>query len=382
MATVNWLWIGNQTLIDSVPTSVVTQAQLDAAGMTGYVASGPAEIAAVDVSGTTTYYAGQQVFTTAANPVNAYLSLFNFDSPSTAGKVYLQTINTTFRADVMITLSDGTTTNQVATVVQMSNGDIFMRPHPDYVAQWDGITSLQSITITTATPYPWNTTLNSTISFKPTIFELIIPCFAAGTLIKTPTGQRRVEALQVGDWVETMDHGPQQICWIGARAMDPAALNATPRLRPIRIAAGALGDNCPAENLLVSPQHRLMVQSPVVQRMFNVSEVLVAAKQLVGLPGIAVADDVAEVTYVHFLCDCHEVVFANGAPAESLYVGKMAMAALGQDAASEILGLFPELVRKETNTPVPARVLIGGREGRSLTRRPAKHAMAPLLQIA
>lgn len=377
-STVNWLWIGNIPLIDTTATTNVTQAQLDAAGMTGYTAFGPTQIAPVAVTGDTTLSGTSQVFTAPFNPVRGFVSQFSFDSPSTAGVLGGQTIAATFRADVTITLPDNSTVTQVATMVQMANGDVFLRPNAQFVADWAGIDALRSLTITQATPFPQNTVLNSTISFNPNIFDIEVPCFTAGSMIATPEGDRLVETLQVGDLVLTADHGPQAIRWIKARKVHRWALAAAERLRPVRIKAGALGEGCPAADLLVSQQHRMLVRSRIALRMFEAEEVLVAAKHLVGLPGIELASDVTEVTYLHFLCDRHEVVFANGAPTESLYAGPMAMRALGQDAVAEILGLFPELGQMGSFGLTPARVLVRGREGRSMAERHTKNAVALL----
>ena len=377
-STVNWLWIGNNSLIDATPASNVTQAQLDAAGMTGYTAFGPSQIAPVAVSGTTTGSGGQQVFTAPFNRPNNFTSQFSFDSPTTPGVVTGLTINATFRATVQVTLPDNTVVTQVATIVQMSNGDIFLRPNAQFVADWAGIDSLRSITITQATPFPQNTVLNSTISFNPNIFDIEVPCFTSGTMIATPDGLRAVEELQVGDLVMTADNGPQAIRWIKARKVHRWALSAAEKLRPVRIKAGALGAGCPEADLLVSQQHRMLVRSRIAERMFEEAEVLVAAKHLIGLPGIELAEDVTEVTYLHFLCDRHEVVFANGAPTESLYAGPMAMKALGDAAVAEILGLFPELGQMGSFSLTPARVLVKGREGRNMAERHAKNAVALL----
>lgn len=377
-STVNWLWIGNIAPIDSTPSTNVTQAQLDAAGMTGYTAFGPSQIAPVAVTGDTTASGASQVFTAPFNPTNGFTSRFSFDSPSTTGVVTGQTINATFRATVQITLPDNSVVTQVATVVQMANGDVFLRPNAQFVTQWAGIDSLRSITITQATPFPQNTVLNSTISFNPNIFDIEVPCFTSGTMIATPDGLRAVESLQVGDLVMTADNGAQPIRWIKARKVHRWALSAAEKLRPVRIKAGALGAGCPETDLLVSQQHRMLVRSRIAERMFEEAEVLVAAKHLVGMEGIELAHDVTEVTYLHFLCDRHEVVFANGAPTESLYAGPVAMKALGEEAVAEILGLFPELGQMGSFGLSPARVLVKGREGRSMAERHLKNAV-PLL---
>ena len=374
-STVTWLWIGNIPAIDSTPTSNVTQTQLNAAGMTGYTAFGPGEIAPVAVSGTTTTAGGLPVFTAPFNAVGGFTSQFSFDSPSTAGVVTNLTVQAMFRATVTVTLPDGSTSAQIATVVQMSNGDLFLRPNASFVTEWDSITALRAITITGATPFSNNTVLNSTISFNPSIFDIDIPCFTAGTMIQTPTGLCRVEALQVGDLVITADHGAQPLRWINRRALNAWVLAAAPALRPVRIKAGALGAGSPQADLLVSPQHRILVSSKIAQRMFEADEVLVAAKHLVGIPGIDIASDLHEVTFVHFMCDQHEVVFANGAATESLYAGPMAMKALGADAVAEILTLFPDLAQFASFRLTPARPFVTGRDGRSMVDRHLKNHM-------
>ncbi|MEH7827382.1 Hint domain-containing protein [Gemmobacter denitrificans] len=376
-STVNWLWIGNRPVIDSTPASNVTQTQLNAAGMPGYSVTGPARIAPVAVTGTTTASGGAQVFTAPFNAVGGFVSQFSFDSPTTPGTVTGQTIQTTFRGDITITLPDGSTTNQVATIVQMANGDLFLRPNAQFLPAWSGIDSLRSITINQATPFPSNTVLNSVISFNPDIFDIVIPCFTAGTRIATPDGTRRVEDLQVGDLVLTADHGPQPIRWIGRRDLTAADLQAAPQLCPIRIAPGALGAGQPATELRVSPQHRMLVRSRIANRLFDSEEVLVAARHLTGLPGIGPC--AAEpVSYLHLLLDRHEILFANGAPTESLYPGPVALQALGAAAVSEILALFPELDQSESPGLAPARILVRGRQGRSMAARHRKHA-TPLI---
>lgn len=70
-------------------------------------------------------------------------------------------------------------------------------------------------------------------------------------------------------------------------------------------------------DLLVSPQHRILVRSKVAQRMFGKQEVLAAAKHLLTLDGIEIADDVQETTYYHILFDRNEIVYADGAEAET-----------------------------------------------------------------
>ncbi|WP_410217923.1 Hint domain-containing protein [Paracoccus sp. (in: a-proteobacteria)] len=163
-------------------------------------------------------------------------------------------------------------------------------------------------------------------------------CFTPGTRIETPKGPCAIETLVAGDLVVTIDNGPQPIRWIGRRLI-PALTDRNVHLRPIRIAAGALGPHVPQTALTVSPQHRVLIRSAFAQDIFGVPEILAAAKQLVAVPGIDVADDATEVTYIHMLLQRHELVLSNGAVTETMYAGPEALKAYGPVARNEIMRL-------------------------------------------
>ncbi len=192
-------------------------------------------------------------------------------------------------------------------------------------------------------------------------------CFGADAMIATDRADRAAGALSVGDLIQTRDAGLQAIRWIGKRTLTAAELAANPNLRPIRIRKGALGAGLPVADLIVSPQHRILVRSKIAQKMFGTMEVLVAARQLCQLDGIDLAEDLAQVTYVHFLFDDHQIVLANGAEAESLHTGEEALKSVGPAAVEEIFAIFPEL-RAGRARPA-ARVLTSGRLGRKLVVR-------------
>ncbi len=168
-------------------------------------------------------------------------------------------------------------------------------------------------------------------------------CFARGALILTDRGERPVEDLCVGDRVQTLDHGWQPIRWTGWQSVDADALAQSDQFCPIRIGAGALGQDLPHVDLVVSPQHRILVRSRIAQRMFGAAEVFVPAVRLLGLPGIARAEAVS-VDYFHILLDRHEVLIANGAAAESLHLGPVALMSLSDEAQAEIAKLFAGLL--------------------------------------
>ena len=113
--------------------------------------------------------------------------------------------------------------------------------------------------------------------------------------------------------------------------------------QPIKIDAHALGDNIPEKPLSISPQHRILIKSKIVERVTDVPEVLVPAKALVCVDGVDIDSECGFVTYVHFLFDQHELVIANGVHSESLFLGKMSIANLGDEALNEINSIFPEV---------------------------------------
>ena len=205
-----------------------------------------------------------------------------------------------------------------------------------------------------------------------------VVCFAADTRIATPIGERPVQSLRVGDLVLTRDHGAQPVRWTAGRHVGSGMLSAFPKLRPIRIAAGALGAGLPRRDLLLSPQHRVLVRSAVARRMFDVDEVLIAAHHLVGLPGIARQDDLQDLDYWHFACDRHEIVLADGAPAETLFPGPQALRALHPAARTELLTLFPDL----TVLLEPARPFAEAGAGRNLARRHLRNTRPLLSPVA
>lgn len=168
-------------------------------------------------------------------------------------------------------------------------------------------------------------------------------CFTAGTLIATIDGLRKVEDLQQGDLILTMDSGYKPLCWLGHCHLDTATLDAAERLRPIRIKARALGRATPERDLLLSPQHRVLLRSSMAYDLCGDVEVLVSARDLTCLDGIDVAWDHGQVTYYHLMFDQHEIVYANGTPSESLYLGKSEIASLTEAARQELLEIFPQL---------------------------------------
>lgn len=173
-------------------------------------------------------------------------------------------------------------------------------------------------------------------------------CFTPGTLIDTPAGPRPVEMLRPGDNVLTRDDGPQELLWIGSRRMSGARLYALPHLRPVRLGAvrlraGAPGLLQPGADLLVSPQHRLLIRGPAARALFNEPEVLVQAMDLVGHGAVRVETRLPEVTYLHLLFARHQVIRANGVETESFHPAATEIGSLAEDQRRALARVFPGL---------------------------------------
>lgn len=190
------------------------------------------------------------------------------------------------------------------------------------------------------------------------VTDLVVPCFTPGTRIDTPDGPVAVEALSVGDLVLTMDRGQQPIRWIGSVTLTAEQLALSPALQPILLRAQAFGPARPMRDMLLSPQHRLLLSGTQTTLLFGEPEMLIAARDLVNGSTITSVAPQTGVTYIHFMFDQHEIVCADGVWAESFRPGPMTMPALCEDSRRELLHLFPCLARSGSGPLPPARPLL------------------------
>lgn len=206
-------------------------------------------------------------------------------------------------------------------------------------------------------------------------------CFAQGTMFDTPDGLQLVEHIAAGDLITTMDHGPQQVTWVYAKSWSSREMMQMENLRPVTICAGAFGNGLPRRDLRVSQQHRVLVQGPIAQRMFGEAQVLVAAKHLTGLADVSIDLPDTPVTYYHVMFARHEVVFAEGLPTESLYLGAQSLGAIPAEGLREIEVLLGKSAADLFASDVArARPFTKGRRARALVRRHIKNAR-PLVDV-
>jgi len=135
-------------------------------------------------------------------------------------------------------------------------------------------------------------------------------CFLRGTLIQTPDGEIPVEELKIGALVDTL-RGPHPIKWIGRQRFEKASPSWHWSVAPIRVAKFALSDEYPRRDLFLSPHHSLFIDGLLIP-----VEWLVNGKTIT----LAEMDDCEAIDYFHIELETHEVVFAEGTPAETLLV--------------------------------------------------------------
>jgi hypothetical protein len=145
-----------------------------------------------------------------------------------------------------------------------------------------------------------------TLTQSGTVDTLQIICFMAGTLIRTPEGEVAVETLKRGDLVETTEGAVKPIAWLGRQTVSSRFADPV-RSWPIRILAGALGENVPARDLLVSPDHALLVGGALVHAGALVNGGSI--QRLASVPNGFV--------YYHVELDDHSLILAENVPAET-----------------------------------------------------------------
>jgi hypothetical protein len=182
-------------------------------------------------------------------------------------------------------------------------------------------------------------------------------CFMAGTMIATPDGEVAIETLKRGDLVLSSDGHVKPVSWLGVQTVSTRFADKM-RVWPIRIKAEALGDNVPSRDLLLSPDHAVLVDGALVQ-----------AGALVNGTSIVRETNVPEVfTYYHVEVDDHSLILAENTPAET-FVDNVDR--LGFDNWAEHDALYPDgkhveelpypRAKSHRQVPVSIRAMLGAR---------------------
>lgn len=169
--------------------------------------------------------------------------------------------------------------------------------------------------------------------------DLLCVSFVHGTMITLACGsQRPIETLRAGDRVLTRDHGPQPIRWIGH-----ATQRALGALAPVVIPRGTLGNS---GDLIVSQHHRIFLYRPGRRPDMPTAELLVQARHLVDGSTVYLREG-GMVDYFSLVFDWHEIIYAEGIPAESLRVTEATVARLPQGLSQGLRASFPGLAQPQ-----------------------------------
>lgn len=187
-----------------------------------------------------------------------------------------------------------------------------------------------------------------------------VPCFTAGTRIETAQGPKPVEALKVGDLVPTRDNGLMPILWIGRHRVLGLGTN-----RPVRISTGMFGAT---RDILVSPNHRVLLTGYWADLLFGATEVLARAKDLVNGTTVCWEPVVRHWTYFHLLLARHEMLQSDGLISESFQPGQSVLSGFDEKALAEIHALFPALAQAINGYGPAARPTLKPHEAALLMR--------------
>ncbi len=202
-------------------------------------------------------------------------------------------------------LAIGSGVSLTPTLTGLKNGTLLLPGNETATGLVGGKLTLsgsESITLSIAGSY---TLSDFKFSYISGVGTVLVACYAAGTEIETAQGPVAVEHLRAGMRLRTASGALRRLRWLGQRHHAAAEVAARDELRPVRIAAGSLGDGLPRRDLRLSPEHALLLDG-----------VLVPAIQLLGVPGIT-QEAAGAVTYFHVELDTHDAILAEGAAAET-----------------------------------------------------------------
>jgi len=173
-------------------------------------------------------------------------------------------------------------------------------------------------------------------------------CYCAGARIRTPGGDVAIEHLRPGDLVLTArgrKAGPQPVAWIGHRTVDCTNHPRPEDVLPVRVQAHAFGPGRPERDLWLSPDHAVFTGGVLIPIRYLVNGASVAQQR------------VDRVTYFHLELPRHDVVLAEGLPAESfLDTGNRAAFVNG----GTVVQMAPDFARRVWDTAACAPLVTAG----------------------
>jgi hypothetical protein len=185
-------------------------------------------------------------------------------------------------------------------------------------------------------------------------------CFAEGTMIATASGPRAVEDLMIGDMVHCADGRHCPVKWIGRQTVS-TLFGPAERLMPVRFEAGSLGDGLPNADLTVTADHGMLIDGVICH-----AGALVNGTSITRVP---LAEMGKTYTVYHIETEAHEIILANGAPAET-FIDNVSRRVFDNFAEFEALyGDVPEMLELDYPRAMSARQVPAAITERLMWRR-------------
>ena len=192
-------------------------------------------------------------------------------------------------------------------------------------------------------------------------------CYLRGTRIRTSEGERKIEELKIGDPVVTLSGESKPIKWIGRQRFKKSSECWPKDFEPIRISRFALDARTPHRDLYLSPNHAVYIDG-----------VLIPAKYLIN--GINITQCAPEgadiIEYLHIELFAHDVIYAEGATAETF--GSLREARDHFDNFYEYFRLYPN--EDETAHP-PCAPLLWGQSRLERVMQPLRSVLEPWMDV-
>ena len=130
-------------------------------------------------------------------------------------------------------------------------------------------------------------------------------CYARGTRLLARRGEIAIEALRIGDQLAVASGGFRPVVWIGERRLDLRRHPRPHEVRPVRVIAQAFGAGLPRCDLWLSPGHNIAFEGALIpiSALVNGASIMQERRD--------------SIEYWHVELDAHDVILAEGLPAES-----------------------------------------------------------------
>lgn len=359
--TTNLLYLGHLPVVDTVETPWTYHAE-NADALLGTYTHNDIEVVSVDLHDTD---GGNSIHVDADQTPNPGETI-TFD---VGGTPTTEMVDAIVAYDVQYHIG-ATTQAATAYVVQTVNGHTFLYGTSGVPPQFHSVTLL-----TSGSSGFGGFSVNANMSPD-------VKCFTRGTQILTPYGARPIEDLRSGDVVTTHDGSAHELLWVGA-----STYQVNQSVAPYVLERGALGGGLPRARLVVSRQHRIMVQSPIAKRMVGAQSVLVPVCKMDAVPGVYQTTPStylqSRVQYWHLVFADHRVVIANGTPCESMRIPVELLPKLPRQSIGSLVQLLHDVVESQkqgAELMAPALPIVENARALQLVSRHIKNGK-PLLPI-